>query len=91
MVLQIEVKNNSNVKVVLQVAIACESNIYSPINLWKTACLEPDTSLYFWPLNWKTPKQQLYKKSHSEIIGEQEWTVQLAFSFTHAVHLIMNP
>lgn len=68
-------KNNLNGKVVFQVATACESNIYSPIN-WKTICLEPDTSLNFWPLNWKTPKQQLYINSHNEIIGELQWTVQ---------------
>lgn len=41
--LQIAVKNNLNVKVVLQVVTAYESNIYSPINL----CYEPDTRLYF--------------------------------------------
>lgn len=69
-VLQIAVKNNLNVKVVLQVATACESHIYSPIKLWKNVCLETATSLYFWPLSWKTPKQRLYIKSRSVIIGE---------------------
>lgn len=70
---------------VLQVATACESHIYSPINVWKTVCLEPDTSLYFWPLDWKTPKQLLYTKSHSEIIGEL-WADSSVGIFLHTCH-----
>lgn len=61
-VLQIAAKNILNVKVVLQVATACE-NVYSPINRWKSVCFGPDTRLYFWPLNWKTPNSCI--KTHT--------------------------
>lgn len=75
-VLQITVKNNLNVKVVLHVSTNCESNIYSPINLWKTACLEPRHLLLLLTTQMKNIKvpttalEKKNKKSHSEITGE---------------------